>query len=345
MSDLQVIRGNHRALRWSGAIEVEHVEGWSRAWRLPLHQRQLFPGDKLWEMASIPTGVRIELATTSSIVQGAVIPERESDELQVVDLIIDDVYFGSVSVSSDGMFFFDGLPRGLKHVELWLPQRGHFRLTELGVERGSTMQQTARRVRPRLITYGSSITQCRSVSAPTRTWPSIVARSTGMDLTCLGFAGQCHLDPAIARLIRDLPADIIVAELGINVHGAGTFSARSFGPAVLGFLRAVRDGHPDAPVIVVSPLFSPSREATAGSSGMTLEEIRRIVGDAVLTLREVGDERIWHVDGRSLIGSAERHLLHDGLHPSEVGYLHIADAIGTVIRGILPRPQVQRTTA
>ena len=52
---------------------------------------------------------------------------------------------------------------------------------------------------PRWITYGSSITHCRTAASPAATWPALVARARGLKLTALGFRGQAHADPMIAR--------------------------------------------------------------------------------------------------------------------------------------------------
>jgi lysophospholipase L1-like esterase len=170
------------------------------------------------------------------------------------------------------------------------------------------------------LVYGSSITHCRAAASPTRTWPALVARDLDADLTCLGFGGQCHLDPMVARLMRDRSADLIVTCLGINVYGNGSFNSRSLQPAVLGFLSTVRDGHPKDPIIVISPIASPSRENTVGGADLTLAQVRSEVHSAAQVLREHGDSDVHLIDGRTLLGPGQAHLLHDGLHPDAEGY-------------------------
>ena len=104
-------------------------------------------------------------------------------------------------------------------IELWLPQFGSFQLRNLEIDDGATLQPFAD-ARPQWVTYGSSITQCRTAASPTQTWPAIVARQHGLNLTCLGYGGQCHLDAMVARMIRDLPADYIacVSALTSKAH-------------------------------------------------------------------------------------------------------------------------------
>ena len=55
------------------------------------------------------------------------------------------------------------------------------------------------------------------------------ARTHNLDLTCLGYGGQCHLDPIVASMIRDLPADQKVVEGLEPPHLEGTARDRSAG--------------------------------------------------------------------------------------------------------------------
>src|SRR4029079_18029506 len=117
---------------------------------------------------------------------------------------------------------------------------------------------------------------------------------------------------------------------------------RAFGPAVHGFLDTIRDGHPDAPLLVVSPLLCPMHEETPGPGTFDTEslgkgEVRfaalgdpREVAAGKLTLRVIREElagivaqrartdpAIHHLDGLALYGEAdhERLPLPDNLHP------------------------------
>lgn len=329
-----VIRPDDAALTWSGAVDVEHTGDWSRAWRLPRDRLDLFPGEGLQRRAAMSAGVRLEFGTDASEIQGVAIPPSQTPNpiANPVDLVVDGTLTASVRVGHDGRFDFGRLRPGWKHVEIWLPQAGDFRLVSLQVDHGASVREAIPATRPRMVAYGSSITQCRSAASPTRTWPAIVARDLGLDLTCLGFGGECHLDPMIARVIRDRPADIVVTCLGANVHEHGTFTERSFLPAVLGFLSTVRDGHEGVPILVISPIVSPDREDVPGPGGMTLVEIRRAVADAVRLLREHGDHDVHLLNGLDVLGPAHRDRLPDGLHPDAEGYQLMAKSITPAVQ-------------
>ncbi|MFJ3404507.1 GDSL-type esterase/lipase family protein [Promicromonospora sp. NPDC090134] len=343
---MREIRSDDDVLTWAGAVSVEHGPGWSRAWRLPHDRIGLFPGGALRSRAAMPAGVRLVLGTDARTLAGLA-------AVQGVEVPLDVVVEGgagpdgtgsdgagshgavvAVPVGPDGGFAVE-LPPGDKRVEVWLPQFGTFRLLGLAVDDGARVWPAAGPARPRLVTYGSSLTQCRQAASPTRTWPARVARELGLDLTCLGFAGEAHLDPMVARVLRDLPADVVVTCLGINVYGAGTFDERSLPAALLGFLSTVRDGHPGVPVLVVSPVASPRREDVAGPAGLTLAQVRGQVADAVGLLAAHGDPDLHLLDGRAVLGPEHAHLLDDGLHPGPEGYAHIASVLGPVVRELL----------
>lgn len=318
-------------LTWSGAIEVEHTAGWSRAWRLPRARRGFFPSERLLVQARAQAGVRVLFGTDAVELGGRCV---ETDAAAPVDLVVEGRRLDTATVAPDGTFRFGRLPAGTKTVEMWLPHLGDFRLVEVDVD-GAAGVWPAEETRPKLVAYGSSITHCGEAASSSRTWPALVARNLGMDLTSLGFGGECHLDPMIARLIRDRAADMVIACLGINVYGAGTFTRRSFVPAILGFVSTIRDGHPGTPIVVMSPIFSPSRETHTGQTGMTLAEMRAEVADAVRILRADGDVDVHLVDGLDILGADQEQLLPDGLHPNADGYVHMAEMITPRVRGLL----------
>jgi len=139
--------------------------------------------------------------------------------------------------------------------------------------------------RAKWITYGSSITHCAGANSPARAWPAWVARKHDLNLTCLGFGGNCHMEPMLARLIRDMPADFVSLKVGINIYTAGSLSARSFQSALIGFVQIIRENHPHIPLAVISPITSPSREKRPGKGGLSLEMMRDHLREAVGRLR------------------------------------------------------------
>jgi len=302
-------------LTWQGAVSVERTEEWVMPWRIPHEDRVLFP-DTLVERAAMPAGVRLAFCSDTRTVAGRIEPQAEAASL---DLCCDGEVQGSLDLSAREEFRFDGLPAGEKRIDLWLPQYGCFRLRHLELSDGASVERVEDG-RPRWITYGSSISQCRAAESPTQTWPAIVAREHGLNLACLGFGGQCHLDSMIARVVRDGPADFVSICVGINIMGGASLNMRSFRPAIIGFVQIVREKHPDVPFAVVSPIVSPPRETAKNAVGFNLPMMREEAAAAVAALRAHGDRHVHYIDGLALFGPDFAHLLPDDVHPNAEGY-------------------------
>jgi hypothetical protein len=131
-------------------------------------------------------------------------------------------------------------------------------------------------------------------------------------------------------------------KLGINVVNSDALRRRTLAPFLDGFLDTVREGHPDTPLLVVTPILCPMHEdaggptialdragrlslvaggtAASGVQGsLSLRDVREIV-EAVVRRRQRDDARLHLLDGLSLLGAREAGALTDGLHPSPAGY-------------------------
>jgi len=234
---------------------------------------------------------------------------------------------------------FSGLPAGPKDVTIWLP---HDETTELVALRADAPAVPSPAAGHTWVHHGSSISQGSNAGRPTATWPVVAARRAGVDLVNLGLGGSALLDPFMARTIRDLKASVISAEIGINIVNADLMHRRAFGPAVHGFLGTIRDGHPDTPVVLISPLLCPIHEDTPGPAAFDVGALARgevrfvATGDPAqvaagrLTLSVIREElaglverrqdpNLDLIDGRDLYGQIDHaeHPLPDDLHPDE----------------------------
>lgn len=310
--------------------------------RLPVRGVRRLIHPDLLEPARMAAGVRVDLETDATVLEWDVAvscTSREKRPPAPFDVVVDGELVARQQVAGRGRVAVHGLAPGHKRVQIWLPQLGFTALGPVRFSSGAQVGAAARK--PRWIAYGSSITQCTGAAGPTETWPALVAAARGWDLRCLGFAGQCHLDPVVARFIRDSPADLISVCLGANVYRRATFSARSFGAAVTGFLQTIRDGHPDVPLVVQTPVVYPAGECEQNAVGLTIADVRELLGEAVEALRDSGYEGLRLIDGRTVLGSADQSLLADGLHPNPVGYRLMATRLEPLLAARLPDPVVR----
>ena len=313
-------------LTWQGAVSLQKTKDWVMPWRTPHSAHVLFP-EPLLERSAMPAGVRISFRSNTTQVSGNIAPQNESGML---DLCCDGELMDSVDLKQKDSFAFKGLSDSEKLIELWLPQFGRFQLRSLEIDDGTTLEPFTD-TRPRWITYGSSITQCRTAASPTQTWPGVVARAHGLNLTCLGYGGQCHLDTMVARMIRDTPADYISMCLGINIQGASSLGPRAFRPAIIGAVQIVREKHPAIPIVLMSPICCPPREENPNTVGFHLKGMREEVQAAAEALKAHGDKQVHYVDGLSVFGADYVHLLPDDLHPDAEGYRVMGKNFTTVV--------------
>ena len=315
-SEMRALDLDSGLVAWEGAVSVERRDGWHKAWRVPYQDAELFPPAALNGKAEASTGVRLSFKSDARTVTAKMLPSEAAYKL---DVVCGGELAATQHLRADQTeVTFRDLPEGEKHLEIYLPQQ-EFRLTGLEVD-DEAIATAFEDSRARWIAYGSSITNCAAAASPAQTWPALVARSKDLHLTCLGFGGNCHAEPMVARMIRDLPADAISLCLGINIYGGNSLGPRTFQAAVIGFIKVLRDGHPHTPITVASPILSPPRETTPNGVGLTLVEMRSQIQQAVDMLVRRGDTCLHYLDGLQILGPDDAARLPDDLHPDAQGY-------------------------
>lgn len=349
-----------------GALELESTAAGTKVHRLPATARaQANEDPQLLMVEQQPSGVRIAFQTTATVIELDTLRSRTTYAGAparpdgVIELVVDGrvlgecVTYGGILTTIDmatgiptraeGSLCtssFSGLPEGLKSIEIWLP---HNEATELLALRSNAAVEAQRdSERPRWLHHGSSISHGSNATRPTAIWPAFASRLGDVELTNLGFGGSALLDPFVARTMRDTPADAISIKMGINLVNLDLMRLRAFGPAVHGFLDTIRDGHPNTPLLVVSPIFCGIHEDTPGPGAfdmaalaegkmrftatgnpaetaagkLTLRIIRKEL-ERIVRSRVEHDPNLYILDGLALYGEADavEHPLPDALHP------------------------------
>lgn len=269
-----------------------------------------------------PAPIVIELVVDGQRRASRVVPQSQAT-------LVDPETYSIVRRGEPVTLRFSGLGDGPKNIELWLPHSCSVELIEV---RANAPLFSPHDSRPVWVHHGSSISQGGEASAPTQTWPVVAAARSNSSVLNLGFSGNAVGDPFVARTIRDLPAEAISLEIGINVINGDLMRRRAFEPALHGFLDTVRDGHPETPLLLIGPIPCPSVEtqpgptmirggmATSGGDPRQLEqgsmslEVLREALSSVMSHRS--DQRLHYLDGTRLLAPAEVGDLDDGLHPN-----------------------------
>lgn len=364
-----------------GACELEPTDNGMLPHRLPGWARAQCTDPQLAMTEAQPSGVRLAFRTHATRIELDTLPTKRTyaglprSPDGVYDLLIDghlvhqssvnagnvlhiDMATGSATTKPGpvGTLRFTDLPDNAKDVEIWLP---HNEITELVVLRtDAAVEPMAPHNRKSWLHHGSSISHGSNAVNPTGTWPAIAAANGGVELRNLGLGGGALLDPFTARTIRDTSADLISLKIGINLVNADLMRVRAFAPAVHGFLDTIREGHPETPLLVVSPILCPIHEDTPGPSAPDPDALRsgqlrfRATGDpserasGKLTLNVIRDElariveqrsatdpKLHYLDGRSLYDQAEFDALPlpDQLHPDAATHRHMGERFAQLV--------------
>lgn len=331
---------------FEGVISVEHGDGWLKPWRLPHDRRRLFPSpdDGLLLRAEMASGARLRFETDSEQLRLRFLPlpavqDVCAREVFYIDVALDgELLVSAPAAPGSEEATFDGLPPGPKVVDMWLLPDAPIAIRSLEIDDDATCRVVPD-PRPRWITYGSSLTHCVRSNSPARSWPAIVARKHQLNLTCLGFGGQCHLDPMVARVIRDRPADLITLKLGINCI-SGSLSARTFPAAVMGLVSIIRERHTEIPIGLISPIGYPPHETTPNVVGYTIEGMRRDIEDVYERLVEAGDENLTYVNGLEVFNlDLIAQYTQDQCHPNGDGIEIMAENFDKAVMSRLPIPE------
>lgn len=328
---IQAVKPNDDRLLWRGTVSREVTSEWVMPWRIPYTEHDLF-AERLVKRAAMPAGVCIEFVSNTAFLECYCdsFPKRSP-----MDLFCDGELHSTLATDTSEVLRFENLGSQSKLIEMWLPQFGEFRLKGLAIDGQASMKASNSTKKCKWITYGSSITQCETADSPSQTWPATVARKHNLDLTCMGYGGQCHLDPMVARTIRDLPAGIISLCLGINIYGQSSLNRRTFKSGLLGFVQILREKHIDTPLLIMSPIYSRWRENTPNDVGFTLEIMRGEIKESVEILKASGDKNVSYVDGLAILGSKYENMLPDDVHPNNEGYAIMASNISNALTPFL----------
>ncbi|GAB2701682.1 GDSL-type esterase/lipase family protein [Kitasatospora kifunensis] len=363
-----------------GALELERTAHGVLPHRLPAWARAQCADGQLAMVESQPAGVRLVFRTRATAIELDTLPTKRvyvgapPRPDGVYDLLVDGRLTGQADVTGGNTLTIDmttgtadsrpgpigtlrftdlpdgDLPDGVKNVELWLP---HNETTELVALRTDAPIEPAPDLGHKVwLHHGSSISHGSDAASPSTTWPALAAALGGVDLINLGLGGSALLDPFTARTLRDTAADLISIKIGINLVNADLMRLRAFSPAVHGFLDTIREGHPNTPLLVVSPILCPMHEDTPGPSlpdfaalsagqlkfraagdpaerafgkltlGVIREELARIVAQ-----RAAEDPNLHYLDGRELYGEADfaELPLPDRLHPDTATHRRIGE--------------------
>ncbi|KQR26033.1 SGNH/GDSL hydrolase family protein [Microbacterium sp. Leaf151] len=187
--------------------------------------------------------------------------------------------------------------------------------------------------------YGDSYTRGTGASSPEKRWSTVVSAERGWreinrSENGLGFVNRrASMGPGlddIPALIIDDDPDIVFVTMGLNDNFSYDRAPDEIHTAIDSDLDRLRDGLPDARIIVVEPFwYTDDRPASV---------------DVIAGWVEAAAERIDadHIDGAShwldghYADSSDSWMASDGLHPNDTGYAYMAERMDAALCALDP---------
>ena len=241
-----------------------------------------------------------------------------------------EVYKGTVKPPIDmqcGYTNFVGLGKTkTREITLYLPIYNDMEEIEVGLIEGSTLTAPRSHYQNKLpvVFYGSSITQGASANRSGLTYESILSRRLNLNYLNLGFAGSAKAEDAIVDYMAALKMCCFVSDYDYNAptpeHLQQTHEKM--------YLK-IRAAHPNIPYIMLS-------RPTNNCNNYENKLRRGIIFKTWQNALNNGDQNAYFIDGFALFGNdSYGDCEGDGVHPSSIGFLQMANALEPVLRRAL----------
>lgn len=298
--------------------------------RLPAPVRAKLPVDTV-AAARVPAGVHLAFTGSAAMLR---LRTRRTEATSapspgladVLEVFVDGDRIRPVALSG-GPVVGVVLPqrRAEAVVRIYLPEARPVLIDSVEAVGGDIVPLPRRR---RWVVQGDSISQGWSVTAAGLAWPSRLARDLDLDLVNLGFAGSARGEHGAAVAVAQSEADLVTIAWGTNCWSSIPTDAREIAERMRLFLTVVREGLPDIPLTVMSPIVRPAAESEPNCFGATLADLRKALEGAAEEFAAAhGDTNLHVVSGLHLVEAA---LLVDGVHPGDAGHERLAAVLAEV---------------
>lgn len=166
-----------------------------------------------------------------------------------------------------------------------------------------------------ILYYGSSITMGGCVGRPDNAYQAMIAKWNNIDFINLGFSGSAKAEDVIVDYLAGIDCSLFVCDYDHNAPTAEYLEKTHYR-----LYERYRKTRPNTPILFISAP-NPERHDAFGKR-------RNIIKKTFKKAKASGDENVWFLDGRSLLGSKDRDFCWvDGVHPNDLGFYRMATKI------------------
>ena len=180
----------------------------------------------------------------------------------------------------------------------------------------------------KIVAYGTSILQGGCASRTGMVSTSIIGRRLNAEVVNLGFSGEGKMDSYMARAISEIPdVDLYLLDPVPNC------TEMMCDTITYGFVKTIAEAHPDKPIIFLAGPIYPYARYNSFFGGY-LPKKNEAAKKNILRLQQEGFNNVHWVDSDGLDGPEDDGTV-DGIHLTDLGFLHYADKMTPIIQSLL----------
>lgn len=338
------------ATTWYNALDIGvEGQGWKDGLAKPYDRFQAEAEGKIpdpvWSLSRQSAGLNVRFMTDSPSIavrwslrnDNLAMPHMPASGVSGIDLYVKhDGEWGWLGIGvpdkkeNNEAVLASGLPGGMHEYRMYLPLYNGTEKLEVGVKAGSTITVNpgydTTHAKPMLF-WGSSILHGACASRPGMAYPSIIGRRMERPVINLGFSGNGRMDPPIVERIAKLDVSIYVIDCCPNMDPP--LITERTEPLV----KALRAARPGTPIVLVENVpyekgwfLSSSKDAYVKKNEALRAAYGRLRASGIKNLHYIRCDNFWGDDHDATV---------DGVHPNDIGFLRMADAIQRELRKLV----------
>lgn len=172
-----------------------------------------------------------------------------------VDLYVDNKFMENFVLNDKGVMKdkINLSSKKFKEFKLYLPLYEKISIDSILLNENAKIKKVNSN-KPRVLFYGSSITQGSSASNPGLSYPAILSRDLDFEMLNFGFSGNGLAQKEIIDLIKHINVDIFVIDFWANP------SVDLYKEKLPYMIQSIRTINMNVPIIVTSPIYNIGRE-------------------------------------------------------------------------------------
>jgi lysophospholipase L1-like esterase len=337
-----------QSLTWT-AIEQKHLQG--QAWRDTQSPFDRMPAkaektirEAVWSLSHDSAGLNVRFTAAAPAIHARwtvrrerlALPHMPATGVSGLDLYVKQdgqwrwVANGRPEKKSNEQALVQGVTGPAREYLLYLPLYNGIESLSLGVPEGAKLEILPPDTRKPVLFYGSSILQGGCASRPGMAYTSIIGRRLDYPVINLGFSGNALSEPEIAQLFAELDPAVYVYDSLPNLRNVDMINERTEP-----FLRTLRKAHPTTPILLIENVIYTQAESVSSRAEQAREK-NRALRAIYEKLKAEGDPNLYYLSATNLLGLDGEGTV-DGTHPTDVGFLRMADEIGPAVGRLLSR--------